>query len=71
LGATGAIEAAITLLGLARGVPPGTCNLHELDPAVGLNVLRDPMRATPDAALSTSFGFGGMNAALVLGRAED
>jgi 3-oxoacyl-[acyl-carrier-protein] synthase II len=71
LGATGAIEAAITLLGLARGVLPGTCNLHELDPAVGLNVLRDPMRATPDAALSTSFGFGGMNAALVLGRAED
>jgi 3-oxoacyl-(acyl-carrier-protein) synthase len=28
-----------------------------------------PMRAAPDAALSTSFGFGGLNAALVIKRA--
>jgi 3-oxoacyl-[acyl-carrier-protein] synthase II len=66
LGASGAIEAAITVLALCHGVLPGTCNLHRLDPACDLNVLRQPLAARPPAALSTSFGFGGMNAALVL-----
>jgi 3-oxoacyl-[acyl-carrier-protein] synthase II len=69
LGASGAIEAAITILALCRGVLPGTCNLATLDPEVQLNVLAEPMPATPDLAISTSFGFGGMNAALVLRRA--
>ena len=69
LGASGAVEAAITALALERGVLPGTCNLEMLDPAVDLDVLREPRAQTVDAALSTSFGFGGMNAALVLGRA--
>jgi 3-oxoacyl-[acyl-carrier-protein] synthase II len=68
LGASGAVEAAITVLALERGVLPGTCNLDVLDPAVELDVLRAPRHETVDAALSTSFGFGGMNAALVLGR---
>jgi 3-oxoacyl-[acyl-carrier-protein] synthase II len=65
LGASGAIEAAITVLALCHGLLPGTCNLRRPDPEVGLNVLRDPIPATLPAALSTSFGFGGMNAALV------
>jgi 3-oxoacyl-[acyl-carrier-protein] synthase II len=65
LGASGAIEAAITLLALGAGCLPGTCNLDNLDPAVELNVLHEPLAASPAAALSTSFGFGGMNAALV------
>jgi 3-oxoacyl-[acyl-carrier-protein] synthase II len=65
LGASGAIEAAITVMALGAGCLPGTCNLVNLDPACELNVLREPMSASPAAALSTSFGFGGMNAALV------
>ncbi|HEY7464047.1 MAG TPA: beta-ketoacyl-ACP synthase, partial [Candidatus Limnocylindria bacterium] len=65
LGASGAFEAAITLLALRSGCLPGTCNLVDLDPEVDLNVLREPLSASPPAALSTSFGFGGMNAALV------
>jgi 3-oxoacyl-[acyl-carrier-protein] synthase II len=65
LGASGAIEAAITLLALGAGCLPATCNLVNLDPACELNVLREPMATSPAAALSTSFGFGGMNAALV------
>jgi 3-oxoacyl-[acyl-carrier-protein] synthase II len=65
LGASGAIEAAITLLAMDAGCLPGTCNLVNLDPACELNVLREPLAARPAAALSTSFGFGGMNAALV------
>jgi 3-oxoacyl-[acyl-carrier-protein] synthase II len=70
LGASGAIEAAITALALSRGVLPGTCNLETLDPACDLNVLAAPQTARPEAALSTSFGFGGMNAALVLRRVD-
>ena len=65
LGASGAFEAAITVMALRAGCLPGTCNLRNLDPEVELNVLHEPMSAAPAAALSTSFGFGGMNAALV------
>ena len=68
LGASGAIEAAITALALQHETLPGTCNLVELDPAIELNVLRRSVRAAPEAAVSNSFGFGGMNAALVLAR---
>jgi 3-oxoacyl-[acyl-carrier-protein] synthase II len=69
LGASGAIEAAITVMALDAGCLPGTCNLVNLDPGCDLNVLTEPCAARPDAALSTSFGFGGMNAALVFKRA--
>ena len=69
LGASGAIEAAITAMALDRGLLPGTCNLNTLDPRIDLNVLTDACAGRPSVALSTSFGFGGMNAALVLRRA--
>jgi len=69
LGASGAVEAAITAMAIDRGILPGTCNLQHLDPDVDLDVLADPREARVEAALTNSFGFGGMNAALVLGRA--
>ena len=69
LGASGAIEAAIVVLALGHGLLPGTCNLEQLDDRLDLAVLAEPMRASPDAVLSTSFGFGGLNAALVVKRA--
>jgi 3-oxoacyl-[acyl-carrier-protein] synthase II len=69
LGASGAVEAAITALAIARGTLPGTCNLEVLDPEIELDVLRDARPASIEAAVTTSFGFGGMNAVLVLGRA--
>ena len=69
LGASGAVEAAITALAIQRGTLPGTCNLEALDPEVDLDVLAEPRSATVEAAVTTSFGFGGMNAVLVLGRA--
>ena len=69
LGASGAVEAAITAMAIDRGILPGTCNLEQLDPEIDLDVLADPREARVEAALSNSFGFGGMNAALVLGRA--
>jgi 3-oxoacyl-[acyl-carrier-protein] synthase II len=52
-------------MALCNGTLPGTCNLRTPDPEVRLNVLRGPMESRPAAALSTSFGFGGMNAALL------
>ncbi|HYG58448.1 MAG TPA: beta-ketoacyl-ACP synthase II [Symbiobacteriaceae bacterium] len=66
LGASGAIEAAIAALSLHHGFLPGTCNLEELDPAVGLAFLTRGREDRPRVALSNSIGFGGINACLAL-----
>jgi 3-oxoacyl-[acyl-carrier-protein] synthase II len=68
LGASGAIEAAITALALHHETLPGTCNLLDPDPAIDLRVLRSACPAETEVAITNSFGFGGMNASLVLGR---
>ncbi len=71
LGATGAWEAAISLLALHDNWLPPTLNLTTPDPACDLDYLpgtkgRD---ASVNYVLSNSFGFGGINACLVFGRA--
>ena len=67
LGASGAIEAAITALALARGWLPPTLNLMTPDASCDLDHVRGEGRtARPAYALSNSFGFGGVNASLVL-----
>ena len=69
LGAAGTIEAAYTVLALARGVLPPTINLDEPDPACDLDYVPHRARSVQvDAALSSSFGFGGTNAALAFRR---
>jgi 3-oxoacyl-[acyl-carrier-protein] synthase II len=69
LGASGAIEAAITALSLARGWLPPTLNLREPDPDCDLDYLPGEGRTAGVAcALSNSFGFGGVNASLALAR---
>jgi 3-oxoacyl-[acyl-carrier-protein] synthase II len=71
LGASGAIEAAICALALRRGWLPPTVNLQSPDPACDLDYLRDEGReGAPEFVLSNSFGFGGINACLVLRRPE-
>lgn len=71
LGASGAIEIAITALALHEGFLPGTTNLCELEAHSDLRILLPDGRAQRvRTALSTSFGFGGVNAAIVLGSAE-
>lgn len=72
LGAAGALEAAISLVALTTGVLPPNLPCDEPDPAaVGLNLVREAGRRAPlRHVLSTSFGFGGVNAALVF-RAAD
>jgi beta-ketoacyl-acyl-carrier-protein synthase II len=70
LGAAGAVEAAFGLLALRDGLVPPTANLDEQDPAIDLDVVAGRAREVDlDAVLSTSMGFGGQNAALVLTRA--
>jgi 3-oxoacyl-[acyl-carrier-protein] synthase II len=71
LGATGAIEAAITLLALYRGYLPGTANLARPDDGCRLSLMPPKGRAEEvEYALSTSFGFGGANAALLFRRSH-
>ncbi|WP_436528985.1 beta-ketoacyl-[acyl-carrier-protein] synthase family protein [Actinoplanes sp. HUAS TT8] len=66
MGASGAIEAAGVVLSLERGLLPPIANLDKLDPAIDLNVVTGrPRQARRAPAVSTSFGFGGQNAALV------
>ncbi len=69
LGATGAIETAITAMALNRGWLPPTANLVCPDSACELNhVPPCGQQIEADYAIKNSFGFGGINASLVLGR---
>jgi 3-oxoacyl-[acyl-carrier-protein] synthase II len=71
LGASGAIEAAICALASRRHWVPPTVNLDSPDPACDLRHVPDQgMELQPDYLLSNSFGFGGINAALLFRRAE-
>ena len=69
LGAAGGVEALIALIALRHGLMPGGLNLQTPDPALRLNYLRENRAAPLRTVLSNSFGFGGTNASLVLGRA--
>jgi len=65
--ASGAVEAVVTALTVARGTVPPVAGLRNLDPAVTLDVVNgEPRSVGPAPALSTSFGFGGANACLVM-----
>ncbi|HET7365710.1 MAG TPA: beta-ketoacyl-ACP synthase II [Burkholderiales bacterium] len=70
LGAAGAVEAVFTALALRDQVSPPTINLRTPDPACDLDYVPNSARRMPiKVALSNSFGFGGTNGTLVLGRA--
>jgi len=70
LGAAGAVEAVFTALALRDQVSPPTINLRTPDPACDLDYVPNEARRMPmRVALSNSFGFGGTNGTLVLGRA--
>jgi len=71
LGASGAIEVAICALAIARGFLPGTANLAKPDPDLALNVIPPAgLDRCARVILSNAFGFGGINAALIITRAE-
>jgi beta-ketoacyl-acyl-carrier-protein synthase II len=67
LAAAGALEAAFTALAIEHGSVPPTANLQRLDPELEIDVVTGRPRDLPvEVAVSTSLGFGGHNAALVL-----
>jgi 3-oxoacyl-[acyl-carrier-protein] synthase II len=71
LGASGALEIAICALAMTRGWIPPTLNFHEGDDSCDLDYVPRQGRAIlPEYALSNSFGFGGINAAIVLRRSD-
>ena len=69
LGATGAIEAALCALALDRQWIPPTINYQNPDPACDLDVVPNHGReARLNYIMSNSFGFGGINACVILGK---
>jgi 3-oxoacyl-[acyl-carrier-protein] synthase II len=67
LGASGAVEAAVTALALGAGRLPPTYNLDDPDPECDLDhIVKAPRADRPRYAVSNSFGFGGHNVSLVL-----
>jgi 3-oxoacyl-[acyl-carrier-protein] synthase II len=69
IGAAGAVEAVALALTLHQGVLPPTINQACRDPGCDLDYVPNCAREYPvRTAVSTSFGFGGQNAALVMRR---
>jgi nodulation protein E len=69
LGAAGAIEAAATVLGLHNKLLPPNANFNEHDPECNINVIENvALPAEPEAAMSNSFAFGGLNAVIAFRR---
>jgi 3-oxoacyl-[acyl-carrier-protein] synthase II len=71
-GAAGALESAVCLEAMRRGVIPPTINYEHPDPECDLDyVPNEARRADVRVALKNSFGFGGQNACLLFKRFED
>jgi 3-oxoacyl-[acyl-carrier-protein] synthase II len=68
LGSSGAIEAVATVLALVHGAVQPTAGDGEPDPDLGVDLVQGTPRPLPPhaVAISTSFAFGGANAAVVL-----
>jgi 3-oxoacyl-[acyl-carrier-protein] synthase-1 len=68
LGAAGALEAVVCALALRHGFLPAGLNRCEPDPELKVNYLTTRRSAALQTAMSNSFGFGGVNCSLILGR---
>ena len=69
MGGAGTIESIFTTLALSRGLIPPTWNYETPDPECDLDYVPNVPRPAPiNVALKNSFGLGGQNACLVLGR---
>jgi len=68
LGGTGALESAITVLSIHKGMIPPTINTVNIDPVLDVRVdltLGKAVEKNINAAMTNSFGFGGQNATIV------
>ena len=70
LGAAGALEAVLTLAALNLGRVPASTGFSASDPEIGLSPTQEALSVSLPYAVSTSLGFGGGNAALILGRGD-
>jgi 3-oxoacyl-[acyl-carrier-protein] synthase II len=69
LGGAGGLEAGITVLALVNQMLPPTINLENVDPECRLDYVPNKAVAHSfDVGLSNSFGFGGINATLIMRR---
>jgi len=71
LAASGAIETAISAMCFSENLVPANTGWREFDPKLGLSPVPEPMEEKIDTILSNSFGFGGNNAAIVIGRTRE
>ncbi len=71
LGAAGAVEIILSALAIQEQTIPGGITTDVIDPSLHCNFVRTPCRADIRRVLSNSFGFGGSNCALILGKATD
>jgi 3-oxoacyl-[acyl-carrier-protein] synthase-1 len=70
LGASGIVEAVIAALAIIEGFLPGSPHTVARDPALRCHYVTSTRPATVSRVLSNSFGFGGSNASLILGRPQ-
>ena len=70
LGAAGALEVVICALALRHGILPGSAHTRRVEPSLGCEYLHANRQRSIARVLSNSFGFGGSNCALILGRAR-
>ncbi len=68
LGAAGITEAIISMLAIEHGFMPGSLGTRQVDPALSCNYQLENRDVSVERVLSNSFGFGGSNCSLVLGR---
>ncbi len=68
LAAAGAIEAVVATITVSQGVIPANTNLQKVDPLLGLTPTAAPIETPVKTVLSNSFGFGGNNGSLIIGR---
>lgn len=69
LGASGVVEAVFCALAIGHGFLPGSPHTRVIDPSFRSRYVTQGHAARIDRAISNSFGFGGANCSLVLGRA--
>jgi 3-oxoacyl-[acyl-carrier-protein] synthase-1 len=70
LGASGVVEALVCALAIQHGFLPGSPHTRNLDPGFRCRYVQETEDSHPDLVVTNSFGFGGVNCSLVLGRAR-
>jgi 3-oxoacyl-[acyl-carrier-protein] synthase II len=66
LAASGSLETACTAMSIKEGIIPPTINVTEKDNECDINVITEKREADIKIAATNSFGFGGVNAVIVL-----